>query len=56
MPQSDQGLPPSGTKAPARPALGRCWALLSGASAAPPKVTTEWDPTRASSQLEGQIE
>ena len=37
MPQSDLQLPPPGTKAPARPALDKCWALLSVASEAPPK-------------------
>ena len=49
MPQSDLQLPPPGTKAPARPALDKCWALLSVASEAPPKVTCQRSATRAPS-------
>lgn len=33
-----RGLPPPGTKAPAWPSLGKCWALFSVASDTPPKV------------------
>ena len=33
-----RGLPTPGTKAPARPSLGKCWVLFSMASDAPPKV------------------